>query len=169
MHRPADDPSGIEIDHDRHIEPSLAGRDEGDVGDPDAIGRGRRKVAVEEVRCWRFAVACGVGLLKAPSPFGLDTVQGSQPSHALEPARDAFGAQGVECLHRPVVLTGLGMDAANVLEQLGIRAGAPTGGTRLRGVVATARETKGPTQGGDGIRRLVLGNKLVLHADCFAK
>ncbi len=34
-HRPADDPAGEEIEHDREIEPALAGRDVSNVGQPE--------------------------------------------------------------------------------------------------------------------------------------
>jgi hypothetical protein len=42
---PADDAAGAEIDDDSEIEPSGAGRDEGDVASPSQIGKSRQGVA----------------------------------------------------------------------------------------------------------------------------
>ena len=47
-HRPADDLAGRQVEHGGEVKPSLAGRDISDVGQPDAVGRGRDEL------CSRF-------------------------------------------------------------------------------------------------------------------
>jgi hypothetical protein len=37
-HRPADDPAGEAVQHDRHIQPAVAGALLGDVGHPQPVG-----------------------------------------------------------------------------------------------------------------------------------
>lgn len=48
-HRPADDPSGTEIQQHRHIEPARAGRDHGDIPDPDAVEPRGHKPLLQQI------------------------------------------------------------------------------------------------------------------------
>lgn len=45
-HRPADDPAGRQVEHGRKIQPSFAGRDVGDVRQPDAVRCRRSELLV---------------------------------------------------------------------------------------------------------------------------
>ena len=50
-HRPADDPAGEAVEHDRHIQPTLAGALLGDVGHPEPVRSWWGAVALDQVRC----------------------------------------------------------------------------------------------------------------------
>lgn len=58
-HRPSDDLAGREIEHGCEKQPSLAGRDVGDIGEPDAVRGGRDKLLLQQVRGYRLIVADG--------------------------------------------------------------------------------------------------------------
>src|SRR3954454_8059371 len=48
-HRPADDLAAVQVHDGGQIEPSLAGRDIGDIGEPDPVRRGSGEVAIEQI------------------------------------------------------------------------------------------------------------------------
>jgi hypothetical protein len=49
-HRPTHDPAAVEVHDGGQIEPSLIGLDVGDIGEPDAVRRGRCEVPLKQVR-----------------------------------------------------------------------------------------------------------------------
>ena len=46
---PAHDPTGEDVDDERHIDETAPGRDIGEVGDPELIGARRRKTAIDPI------------------------------------------------------------------------------------------------------------------------
>jgi hypothetical protein len=66
-HRPADDPAGEAVQHDREVEPTLAGALLGDVGDPQPVRCWWGEVAFDQVGGWGGVwVAAGQPLPSAP-------------------------------------------------------------------------------------------------------
>jgi hypothetical protein len=60
-HRPADNAPTVDVKHDRQGEEARPGRDIGDVGDPQAVGRGGGEPALHEIgsrRRTRRAARC---------------------------------------------------------------------------------------------------------------
>jgi hypothetical protein len=51
-HRPADDLAAPGIEHDREVEETRGGRDEGDVSDPEPVRAGSGEPAIDQVRGW---------------------------------------------------------------------------------------------------------------------
>jgi hypothetical protein len=62
FHRPADDSAAESVEHHREVKKPGPGRDVGDIGDPQPIGRGGGEVAFDQVGCrLRTALAHGGG------------------------------------------------------------------------------------------------------------
>ena len=50
LHRPADNPAAERVENHGQVEEAGPGRDVGYIGDPQAIGRGGREVAFDQIR-----------------------------------------------------------------------------------------------------------------------
>ncbi len=50
FHSPAHDSTGVQVQDDGHVEPTLVGRHIGDIGQPDLIGRAGGKGAAQDIR-----------------------------------------------------------------------------------------------------------------------
>jgi hypothetical protein len=55
-HAPADDVAGEEVEHGGQVQPAVAGRDVGEIGQPDLVRRLGGEVVAEPIRRDRIAV-----------------------------------------------------------------------------------------------------------------
>jgi hypothetical protein len=93
-HRPADGFSGEQIEDYGQVEPALAGRNVGDVRQPELIGRRGHKIPIEQVGGERQRMDA-VGRADAvtarhPRP---DAMSAHDPRHPLAAGGPAFGTQ----------------------------------------------------------------------------
>ena len=89
LHRPADDASRKEIEHDRDKEPAFARPHVREIGDPFLIGRGRVELLVQHIRRERvYDVRARV--LGTLATFGAcaQARVSHEPCNALSPARE---------------------------------------------------------------------------------
>ena len=81
---PSDDPSGVQVEDDSEVQPSLQRRDEGDITDPDGIWAWRMKVALEEVvGDWKCVLRVCGRAAKSPLSHGDDAFPPHDARHAL--------------------------------------------------------------------------------------
>jgi hypothetical protein len=92
-HRPADDPSGVEIEHDGEMEPALPGAHRGDIGDPAPVGCLGREVAPQAIgRGWQLGPGRR-GPAEAPLGTGDDALAPHEAGNAVSARPDAPGAE----------------------------------------------------------------------------
>src|SRR5438132_11756133 len=147
----------------------LAGPEEGDVGDPDAIRRVHVEVPCQQIRRWRGALARGVRQAETPHPPGLNTVRAAQAGDPVAPTPQPFGLERTPGLDNAIGLAGLGMQGADAPEQLLVRLRAATLGPVRPAVEATRRYLQRPAERADPVFALMVGDELVPHADSLAK
>jgi hypothetical protein len=133
-HGPADDLAAVEIHDGGEIQPALVGWNVGDVGEPDAVGRRGREVAIDQVRRDRQCVAA-VGRAHAPwrRHNGADAVPVHQP---LDPP--AAGAASLRLQS--------GMDARAAIASAAVPMDPPDRGHKLTiGCRSRAARTQAPS------------------------
>jgi hypothetical protein len=82
-HRPADDPAGEGVQHDRQVQPAFAGALLGDVGHPQPIRCWWGEVPLDQVRCWD-SLRVAAGQTAQPAPMAALEARGThQPGHPL--------------------------------------------------------------------------------------
>src|SRR3954468_4759073 len=101
-HRPADDPPAVQVHDGGQIEPSLAGLDIGDIGEPDPVQRGGGEVAIEQIgRDRQVVLTVGGPDPSRPCHDGANTVAAHQaldasttcaPTLSLQFAMDTWAA-----------------------------------------------------------------------------
>src|SRR6266545_4282470 len=168
-HRPADDLAGVEIKHDRQIQPTLARGDIGNVRSPHLIRTLGFKVLVEPVRCHRQRVLRVGRRLETPL---VPAAQSVLPHQSLHPPLAHGNAAPFELLvdaRRPVGGFGLLMNLADVRQQLAIAEPPLRTLTALPSREATVTDLQRRAQPLHRIRAAILFNKRVPHSDSFAK
>src|SRR5690606_27066068 len=101
-HRPADDASAPNVEHNREIEESTPGRYVSDVGDPELVRAGSVKLPPDEIRCRR---SVGASPRRAHTTASADALQAlllHQPGNALATDMDPFVGEIVEQSRRAV-------------------------------------------------------------------
>jgi hypothetical protein len=82
-HRPADDPAGEAVQHDREVQPAFAGALLGDVGHPQPVWCWWGEVAFDQVGCWG-GVWIAAGQPGQPAAMAALEASGPhQPGHPL--------------------------------------------------------------------------------------
>src|SRR4051812_3142667 len=94
VHCPAHDAATVQIHNGGQVQPSLAGPDIGDVGEPNLIAHGGREVPAEQVRRDREAMpAIGGAASSRPGGDGLNAMTAHLP---LDPATACMMSLGFE-------------------------------------------------------------------------
>lgn len=90
-HRPANDAPAERVDHHREIQPPFDRPLLRDVGDPEPIGAGRTKVALNEILGWQRAEITAGETTSPPATVGaLETGLTHQTGDSLTTAADAM-------------------------------------------------------------------------------
>ena len=93
-HSPGNDPTRVEIKHDRQIEPALGGPDIRDVAGPHPVGCGHRKLTVEGVRHDRMPMRRIRGGPPLRDRLRADRIRAHEPSHTVLTDPLALGLKG---------------------------------------------------------------------------
>lgn len=118
-HAAADDLASMHVDQCRKKEPAFAGLDIGQIGKPDLVWRGRRKVPPQSVWCYRIIVTT-IGRTYSARDCG----QSAQARNAHEArdtmARDASPDDSQSCMDAWCAITAaaLCVSVANVAERV---------------------------------------------------
>jgi hypothetical protein len=88
--RPADDPAAVAVHHRRQVQPPLPRADVGDVRAPEPVDRGRREVALDQVRGGPRALHADRGLAAPAADLPGQAGAAHQPLDALATDTDAI-------------------------------------------------------------------------------
>jgi hypothetical protein len=149
-HRPADDPAGEAVQHNRQVQPALVGALLGDVGHPQPIGSWWGEVPLNQIRRGD-GVWVAAGQPTQPTPMAaLQTRGAHQPGHPLATNPDvqtqpqlgvhAWGAIGPAAA---------GMDLADLLGERLVSHGPLRQRPAHPGVIARACHTQHAGKTGD--------------------
>jgi hypothetical protein len=120
-HGPADHFAGEQVEDHGQVEPALASRDIGDIGQPDLIGSVGDKVLVQQVfRHRQGMLAVGGADAKAAWRPRPDAVLAHDPCDPLTADGMALGAQFGVNARRPVSFPVLHMDPPDIGQQLAV-------------------------------------------------
>src|SRR5947209_7216501 len=143
VHRPAHDTTAVQIHDGRQVQPSLAGPDIGDVGEPNLIAHGSREVPAEQVRRdWEAMPA--VGGAASPRP-GRDRPNRVVSHLPLDPATACTMALSFELgmnARAAIAAMTVAMNPLDVLQQFAIGRGAGTFRPRSPSIVARDRDVE---------------------------
>jgi hypothetical protein len=124
LHRPADNPAAERVEHHGQVEEAGPGRDVGYIGDPQAIGRGGREVALDQIRRGaRPGVVLGGGCPVAPA-YALKPARAHQPGHPLASYPNALLLKFRVDARRAVGGARAAMNLGDAPAQLGVHASA---------------------------------------------
>ena len=168
-HGPAHDAARIEIEQHGQMEPTLTGRDEGDVTDPDPVGLIDGEAPFEQVGGRRLAVACGISETEATHAFGHNPVDLAQPGNPVVANHLTLFPQRPVGLDDAIGLARTHMDGLDAGEKVTILQRAPARGPCLPAVVAAARDPKYPAHRCDPVFVSMFHHELVPHDNSFAK
>ena len=169
-HRPADHAAREQIQHHRHIQPTLGGPQVGEVGDPFGVGAAGGELPVQDVG--------GNGVLRSqpviagqtpPSGAGHQLRPAHQPLHAMDAAAVPPVAQIATHAARAVGAIAFGETGANRRRQLRIALRVGALGALQPGVKATPRHRQRLAQPGQRPGPPMPGNHCEPHVGSFAK
>src|SRR5438094_55079 len=168
-HRPANDPSGTQIQNDRQVQPSGPRGNRGQIACPDAIELRWVTVRPQPVRGGRSPMVMLCHDAKAPRAVGHDAILAPKPRDPLAATGDPGSGQSPPGLHRAVAASRLRMHALDRRQQCTIRVRAATLGPCAPGIIAAATDAQHRTQADEPIDPLVSLNELISHGDSLAK
>jgi hypothetical protein len=116
-HGPTDGEAGAEVHDHGEVQPALARRNVGDIGDPRLVWRGLLKLPRQDVRGDRTWVTRISGDSKLPAPTGRQTASPHQPRHALATRAAAAGAELGVNARAPIPSSALGVDRRDLEAQ----------------------------------------------------
>jgi hypothetical protein len=159
-HGPTDHAPAPGVQHDRQEEEAGRGRDVGNVGHPEAIGAGRVKLPLDEIRRGRRGrvAACGD---ERPAPA--HALQAGGAHQAGDPLAAELGPLGGEFrvhARRTVGPTRLPMDRLDLRCELHIGAGAGRQGALAPRVVPAGGDFQHAAHRGDRMKGLMGGHEL---------
>src|SRR5215469_3691571 len=168
-HRPADDLPRIQVFHRRQVQPTLPGRDVGDVRYPDLVDRYRLELPVQDVVGHR-QIMVGVGrTAELPFRLGGDTVLTHELGHGVDAATLAACSQFHMDARAAVALFHLLVDGLDLLGQSLAALLLGTGGAIAPGVVAAAGHLQHLAHQPHRPLTAVRVDEAVLHSDSLAK
>src|SRR6266700_6752720 len=136
-HRPADDPSGVEVQDRGQIEPALISLDVGDVGQPNTVWRVGDEVAVKQVWSDREVVpTVGGPHLARPRHDGPDAVMAHQSLDSAPACPTALSLQFFMDTGAAITSAVVAMDALDVLQEVAIVGGSLALRARSPGIIA---------------------------------
>jgi hypothetical protein len=155
-HRPADYPSGVDVEHKSEVQEAFVCWEVGDVRRPQAVRRGGTEVPLHEI--WsRNGTRIAAG--GPPLPAAHATSQAGsahQPSYSPAAAAYPESAQlGVHPQEVSVSLPAPLVELADLVREGGVLAAPLRGWSALRGIVAALRDTDHPAQQRNGKMRLL--------------
>ena len=100
VHRPTHDTTGIQVQHDSQVKPSLPGTHGGHVAYPNRVRSGDVKGALDQVWRRRLHTLHRLNGAKALDTGRLDILELAQPPDAMLAAFDAFGIEQAPHLYR---------------------------------------------------------------------
>jgi len=153
-HAPADDPAGIGVDHERHVDKARPGGDIREVRDPQRIRPRGPELSVDAVqRAWSGLVAHRRAHRLAPD-HALQTEAPHQPLDRTTGDRKTLPAKLPPDFPHPVDAEVLGEHAGD----LDLQVGVPPGPRRQLGRIGTLRDMGMVCRRGD---RQLLADRLV--------
>src|SRR5271156_3839416 len=168
-HRPADDPPGVEIEHDRQVQPALAGGDESNVRRPYLIWTLGLEVLIKPVRRhWQRVLR----VRRRFEPPLVPTAQTVLPHQPLDPTFADRNPAPLELQvdpRRPVGRLRLFMNLPDPRQQLPVAEPLLGAFGTLPSREATVTHLQRYTQRLQRIRAAILVNKRVPHSDSLAK
>ena len=169
LHRPTHDPPGVEVEHDREIQPPFRGAHVGDVAGPDLVRTVRAKVAVQHVASDGAdrspATGHPISLRDRPTQAGLS----HQPRHAMPSHLVPPGLQLGVHARTPIRAVTLLMNPAHLSHQPTGRDGTGALGSPAPLVVAARRHRQQPGHHPDRILAAAGLDTAVSHRDSLAK
>jgi hypothetical protein len=168
-HCPADNAAGVEIEHDRQMEPALAGAHRGDVGDPALIGGRGRKVAPQAVWWCRELAPGGGDPPEAPLGAGDDPLVPHEARDAMAPRRHALSPKLVVNARRPIRSTAGRVRRPDVDQERVVALGLARPWAPHPGVEAAGRHAEHPTEGPHAKFGAVSRDEVELHRWSSAK
>src|SRR4051794_4363928 len=135
-HGPADDLAGRQVEDGRQVQPSLTGRDVGNVGQPDAVRCRCDELLLQQVGCDRQRVAAVSGAWpELATGERANTVTTHQPRDAATTRRPAFRTE--RRMHPGTAVTAmmLAMEATYIGEQRAVCNDPSAIGTVAPGVI----------------------------------
>ncbi len=120
-HRPADDFSGEQIEDHGQVEPALAGRDVGDIRQPDLIGLLGHEIPIQQVgRDRQGMLAVGRAHAIAARRVSPDAMPAHHPLDPLAADGLALGTQLGMNTRCPISAPVLGMNPPDIAQQFAI-------------------------------------------------
>ena len=141
----ADDLAGVDVEHDRQIEPPFARAQLGDVSHPELVRRSGFEPPVHEVRSGRHGRTHRGRTKEALLGTASDALPTHDPGNAVPSGRFAFPAKRPPDPRRPVGLATLSVHASDTHRQPFIVAIAERRLATEPGVVAAAGDLQDPT------------------------
>ena len=157
-HRPADDATAEGIEHDGEIEKTRPGRDVGDIGNPQQIGRCCREVALDQVRRLTAVALDRGGDEPAPAHTGQAGLR-HQPRDPLAANTSALGRKLGVNARRAVGAARGGMRSTDLRDQRGVGLGPLRRLPLHPRMIAAGGDAQQPAHRGDRIVGLVIAHE----------
>jgi hypothetical protein len=169
-HRPADDFAGRQVEYGSEIQPSLTGRDVGDVSEPDAIGCPGNELLLQQVRRDRKMVAAvGRTRLEPATRQRADAVAPHQSRDAATACCPAFRAKRGMHPWAAVTAMMLNMEATHISEQRTVRDRPSALRTVTPCIIAAGRDLEDTTHQPDRPSAGVIADESKAHFGTSAK
>src|SRR3712207_2663107 len=136
--RPSDEPPGIGVEHERHVEEALLSIDVRNIRRPEPVGSCDGEVPADQIFGGDGAFVASGGVPPAAPDAASKTLFAHQPGHPLTSAADADGSQLGMHSRRAVGFPAALVDLADLAGKSGVLPSSPRRRSVPPGVVARA-------------------------------